>query len=519
VQASAWLVQEPGETMQDTNDAEACKHTAMPPQECQQHKLDMPTSHRDSAARSSNFSRFSTIRPPDSFYDCDSEVKHHADERASQADAGSLTWVQAALLIMGETLGTGILGLPGAAATLGWMMSAIILVLFGYFASFSGNMLARLKTQFYPESTGFADLAMVTVGPRFRTFTRFMIITNWLLLMPYYIISAGSSLKYVAPHSSLCGWQWSLIAAACYLLPSQFTTLKYVSYMSAPSLVAILVATIILIAYMFIDGAHDASGASVGFGEATHVLPRMPSDDSQVISFFTFYTSISSFVFSYQGQDMFVELMDDMADKKQAAKAVSSAYTFMSLAYGITVLAAYGNQGENTPGFLPDGLKDGPAKAVTGVLIAFHVLVAYVFTSNLVGKFFFSKVFPQSSIANASKGSLIESLPTRMRWLAVQSTLVLFSYVIANLIPNFESMQGLLGSLCAAPIVFGFPSLFFLRAHKCKDVTLSWSDAILSRLFLYVLCPLFMILGTIGAAISMVQSWSNGSTKPFSCVA
>ena len=423
------------------------------------------------------------------------------------------TWFMTSMLMVGETMGTGILGLPGAAATLGWTLAIATLVMFAFFSSFSGCLLAKVKTVYYPNAAGFADLANVTVGPRFKKFTRVLIIANWTLLLPYYIISAGSSMQGIVQSTKLCGWVSSLIAAALYLVPTQFTTLKYISYLCVPSTITIVVAAVMIIVSLFVD-----ADPSRHFGDNTELGVTLDDTQSPFLSFFQFYSAFSSFVFAYQGQDMFVEMMDEMEEPREAAKAVSFSYVFMTLSYALTVIAAYGNDGKSVPGYLPDALKEGTTKAIVSSLILFHVLVAYVITSNLVGKFFYSLAFPSTALISTWSKDWFEGLTVRARWLLVQSGLLILAYLLANLIPAFGAMQGLIGSLCGAPIVFGYPPLFYLLAHRQHGDAVDCFHNAVCWLFLTVMLPSLTILGTIGAIITIVQYFeSDAISMPFSC--
>ena len=79
--------------------------------------------------------------------------------------------------------------------------------------------------------------------------------------------------------------------------------------------------------------------------------------------------------------------------------------------------------------------------------IPWHSQVAFVLTANLVSKIFYALLFPSRPLASASTADTWQaSFPVRLRWMAVQTSLLAFAYVIANLIPAFEAMQSLLGA-------------------------------------------------------------------------
>ena len=74
----------------------------------------------------------------------------------------------------------------------------------------------------------------------------------------------------------------------------------------------------------------------------------------------------------------------------------------------------------------------------------------------------------------------------RKVWATIQISLLLFSYLIANIVPFFSSLQGIIGSALAAPIMFGWPPVFFLCCVRMKNHKLARSDMILCKWYLLV---------------------------------
>ena len=81
--------------------------------------------------------------------------------------------------------------------------------------------------------------------------------------------------------------------------------------------------------------------------------------------------------------------------------------------------------------------------------------------------------------------------------------------MLAIAIPFFADLQGLLGSLTGAPFIFGFPAFFFLRASSLANVHVGWPDYIICVLFLFVLMPLFMVVGTISELADIFGKWAD----------
>lgn len=130
----------------------------------------------------------------------------------------SYTWHHASLIIVGEVLGTGIMGLPKAMASLGWGLGMLSVTLFAATAIYSGVLLSRVRIM-YPGATGYADLAHRLGGWRFGCFTNCAILFNWSFLLPYYLMAAANGLVTAFYDADACYWQWALLVLA-FLLPA-----------------------------------------------------------------------------------------------------------------------------------------------------------------------------------------------------------------------------------------------------------------------------------------------------------
>ena len=481
-------------------------------------------------------------------------------------------WWQTSSLMVGEVMGTGILSLPYAAAGLGWVLSAISLVVFSFFSTYAGVLLSRTRTDFHPTAGSYADLAYLTGGPSFGRFTRCMVISGWILVLPYYLVAVADSLQLIWPASGMCMWQWTLIVAALLVVPLQLTTLTSISHLAGLSSVAMVASVALIIGGFGGQGSSSSSSSSVGsssssggggssgFGDGTSAWPPPASPLS-------LYGHLSAFVFAYQGQSMFLEMQSEMTTPADFPYACIVAYALMTLVYALTTVVAYGLQGADVESFLPDSLEDGPLKRIVGVCLAYHILVSYVVTAQPLSSFAYSKVFgsmrrrdeplPPSLLpppvangtgdgqhpgnghsANGHSGNghsgngngsgshaLAEhsssaaralSLGTRVRWLALQLCVLSFAVFVANGVPFFADLQSLIGALSGGPIVFGWPAIFYYRACRSHNVTVSIFDRAVIAISLFVCMPVFTILGTTSALVQ-IQSDLTAQGSALEC--
>ena len=419
-------------------------------------------------------------------------------------------WYGTSMILLAEVLGTGVLSLPYAAVTLGFASSVAFLIVFAFAANYCSLLLSHVRQQ-CPHVRSYADAATELVGVKFGKFTMGCMILNWVALAIYFVVAASDALGTVSGTAS-SGWlsckiDRTVISALVFALVVQVRDYHAISkYLSVPSFIAIIVAIVVTLVTVIIDD--ERSGEE--FASTTTVGPA-PGTDA-----FDFISAMSSIVFAYQGQSIFLELMAEMKQSSQFPRACNVAYMIMLLAYVTTTVLAYGSQGSETPGFLPNMLESGsPAAKFVGLLTFFHIVVAYVVTVQPVHVWFHSS-FRSSTLYKGDFSGTRD-------WLIITVSFTAFAWVVANLIPFFADLQSIIGSLFGAPIMFGWPTLFFYmskkREAKSFKETLSLmgtKNVIICGIMMFVFTPLFVIVGTYGGLVTLIHDTEKDG-NPFGC--
>ena len=291
-----------------------------------------------------------------------------------------------------------------------------------------------------------------------------------------------------------------------------------------------------------------ATSSSKSFGSDT-TYGVYPSDTTSILDYLE---AISAFVFAYQGQAIYFELMNEMKEPQQFPRSCYIAYSIMCCIYGVVVIIVYGYLGKtNTPEFLPDSLLNGTIiKQIVGFLVVLHITVSYVIACQPLHMYLHSTFFPSTYQQTSLLGSI--------HWFCITFGYIVIGYIVGNLIPYFADVQALIGSLFGAPIIFGWPSVFifmlyyfssssaaptigrelreadvdedsvidhptnsssstFGRSYKTIFQQMGYKHAIVCCIFLVICTPLFCLLGTIGAIQSIVEDTEQATTKPFQC--
>ena len=468
----------------------------------------------------------------------ETEAHHHTRSK----------WYQSSFILMAEIMGAGILGLPFAMSRLGWVWGLITSVLGGILCTYSGVLLSRAKHELgQDQAESYADLAYATGGRVFGDIVRGIVYLSWVAVLPYFLLACVDSLRDLFPTVVMPVWQWALVVCA-FLLPSlQLRTLHQISYLALPSTIAVVAAVGLVLASLLSSPMPAGATHSVWIPPATR--------RSNVVG------HVSSFVFAYMGHSMYFEVMREMERSAEFSKALIVSNAIMGTCYTATSVLAYQAAGSGVAGFLPDSMPAGVPKQAVGLLLAFHTAVSYLVQGQPLHRAMQRWAFPRSvdktswydppphppsppvtprhlpspapspaatpppqpspppylpphrpitRIAPSPPGNLSPSKRRRraaLDWFVCTGALLVSSAIVAVAIPFFSDLQQLLGSFLGAPLVFGCPAFFFLASSRAVGKPIATVDLVLCGLFLYILSPLFAIVGTATSLVQIHDSW------------
>mmetsp|Transcript_36668 Transcript_36668/g.70358 ORF Transcript_36668/g.70358 Transcript_36668/m.70358 type:complete len:158 (-) Transcript_36668:302-775(-) len=104
---------------------------------------------------------------------------------------------------------------------------------------------------------------------------------------------------------------------------------------------------------------------------------------------------------------------------------------------------------------------------------------------------------------------------SREDWLLVSALVLMASFLVANVVPFFEDLTVIIGSLIGAPISFGIPATFLLRAHSQGKMSITRCEqSFLCGLLVFTL--LLIVLGLNSGLVSLARKWDTFGL-PFEC--
>lgn len=175
---------------------------------------------------------------------------------------------------------------------------------------------------------------------------------------------------------------------------------------------------------------------------------------SPKLSFSAAMGAATNVVYAFTGQWMYFELMDTMAVPEDFPKVFLITGPFTLLIYLAVALLGYGFGAGNMD--LVASMPHGMPLRVTAAMLFVHVVIVYLIRSVVLSRFFHHLCHPQDV-----EERTVASYFRHGGWSVAMLT---FSYLIANSVPFFSQLLGLIGGLLAGPINFLLPIMLFLVA-------------------------------------------------------
>jgi len=376
---------------------------------------------------------------------------------------------RATLLLIAESVGSGVLALPGQAAHVGvgWFSAFFLLTVVANL--FAGRLLLLVVDEdecLRRPAGDVVDLAD-SVCPRARPYVRAIWYGNLVFTLSQYIVVMSNSLHLAGIRVNFI--LLSLLAAIVVLSSSQLSTLISITRHGLVHLS--LVATGIILALCIVKGKSPRREQARG---SAYVLDLG--------------TALSAISFAFGSQRLLLNVRREMAHAAKASCALYIAIPAFSTIYIIVVALS----GPSPADFLLDDLER--YRQLTGGLLFSHIAVSY--TLNL-----------------QALATTITRSTGKLSWSGVTTVATACCWLLANLVPQFATLASLTGALTSAPLNLAVPA--FLYWYQLRVNRLRASEG---RLFgslgpclLLALSGAILIAGTSSAAINVAQLWRQRS--------
>ncbi|KAL8770760.1 MAG: hypothetical protein Q9209_003627 [Squamulea sp. 1 TL-2023] len=438
----------------------------------------------------------------------DEELDERARRRRTSIAEGALKhnklgWRRLTVCLIVEAIALGSLSMPSAFASLGMVAGILVTVGIGLIAIYTSYLVGQVKLK-YPHVQHYADAVGLMWGRFGYELTSVMFVLFLVLLTGSHVLTGTIAWIRIVEKHELCALIWGVVSAillyALALPPTfhEFAILGYIDFAS-------------ILAAIFITMVGTGVKASNDLGDLSNVpWSAWPPSD---ISFASAFLSTTNIVFAYSFAVCQYSFMAEMHTPGDYVKSI--------WALGLIEICIYTVTGAIIYSFVGRDVSSPAILSGTTMVsrVAFGIALPVIFISGsinttVVGKYIMGRIFPKSELryVHTKKGWII--------WLGLIAGLTLVAWVIAEAIPFFNALLGLISSLFISGFTFYFPALFWFALIKegkwnanAKNIGLSIVNALV-----FLIGVVILACGSYASVEDILESYKTGSVGgSFAC--
>ncbi|KAL8952987.1 MAG: hypothetical protein Q9222_001138 [Ikaeria aurantiellina] len=444
--------------------------------------------------------------PPDNLYGeamDEATTKRRASVAEGQMKHNKLGWKRLTICLIVEAIALGSLSIPSAFANLGMVAGVIMTVGLGFIAIYISYIVGQVRLK-HPHVQHYADAVALIWGRFGHELTSVMFVLFLVLLTGSHVLTGTIAWVRIVDQPSLCALIWGFISAIllyCLALPPTFHEFAILGYIDFVSIIAAIFITMVATGVA-------ASNASGGLS-AVSWSAWPPAD----ITFAKAFLSTTNIIFAYSFAVCQYSFMAEMHTPHDYVKSIWALGLIEIFIYTLTGAIIYSFVGSDvsSPAIL------SAPKLVSRV--AFGIALPVIFISGsinttVVGKYIMGRAFPTSEVryVHTKKGWAI--------WLVLIAGLTIIAWIIAEAIPFFNALLGIISSLFISGFTFYFPALFWFSILKegkwnanRRNIALSVANALVLPIGVCVL-----VCGTYASVEDILESYKEGSVGgSFAC--
>ncbi|CAF3488219.1 hypothetical protein FGSG_08055 [Fusarium graminearum PH-1] len=434
--------------------------------------------------------------PPPSVPASKNEDAVMANEEAELIDYKTLTWWQGGIVLIAETVSLGILSLPSVLAAVGLVPGIILILVMGFLSTYSGLVLAEFREQ-YPFVQNFGD-AVEVIGKSIGMGRVFQEVFGWAQVIFQVFVMGSHLLTWTIcintlSNSSTCTIVWAVVGLAIFWVLNLPRTLKYTSYMSMASCMSITLAVLITVG----DVAHERP---IGSGSI---------EIARELGFTGAFLAVTNIAISFSSHSCFFTVINEFKEPKDWPKALAFLQIVDTVLYILAAVVIYVFVGPDVPSpALSAAGSPTMRKAIWGIAIP-TIVIAGVIYGHVASAYIFQRIFRNT------KHMIRRTKLSTFAWFGITFGIWALSMVIAESIPVFNNLLGLICALFASWFSYGLPGIFWLWMHYGN-----WFKDGKQTCRFFANCLLFLtgfLICVLGLWASIEAIAQGGSKEPWSC--
>lgn len=390
-------------------------------------------------------------------------------------------------VLITNQVGIGILSLPGIIKTLGVVPGVIAIVGIGLLSTYTAYELLQFYRK-YPTVLNVVDMARIVGGRPLEVIVAISLMINLIFTCSSATVTLSIALNTMSEHA-ICTAGWiGLSALFCWIscLPRTF---KVVARAGIPATISILGAVLIVM-------------ISLGFNDPQGAPPKGFDKEIQIIGYPTFREGLSACLnvcYAYAGNIGFVSYMAEMKDpSRDFVPALVVMQVFSIPLYVIVAVVIYCLAGQYTTSPSLGSAPPLPAKVAYGVVLPCLICTGMVFGHTGI-KYLYVFVMKKLKMTDRMTDNSIKSWGV---WTLLATVFWLAAFLVANVIPVFDSILNISSATFIAWFTFGISSVFWFHLNRGRMLD-GWKKTSLTVInALIILQSLFMNGAGLWAAIT-----------------
>ncbi|OAG37943.1 hypothetical protein AYO21_07793 [Fonsecaea monophora] len=418
------------------------------------------------------------------------------------AEFRALGWIRACIILLKLCFATGVLGIPYAMNVTGYGPGICILFGWGTMTTYYAYIMYLFRMR-YRGVHNIADGAAVMGGPIAREVAGGLFLLTWILAAGSGFIGLAQGLKILA-NGKACTVVWTMVAAVSTGIVSSIRTLGKMAVLTWIGFASIFTAVfIVVVGVTQVD--RPAAAPATGPFDLGVIAVGSPG-------FVAGLTATLNLFSGYGATPTFMPVIAEMRRPKSFPKALFTSQAILSVCYITfgTVVYVYCGQYVASPSLASAG--GTIEKIAFGISIPGFIMTSTLWI-HMAAKFLFVKILRNSPHLQSN------SIVHWSTWLGSTIGITLLSFIVAEAIPFFGFLLGLIGSLCCAPTCLIIPAFMGLYMDRGTYNT-SWRRRTICGLHLAVIAlgSFITVAGTYTTIKSIVDAYRDGTVGgAFSC--
>ncbi|GFY40902.1 amino acid transporter AVT1E [Trichonephila inaurata madagascariensis] len=205
-----------------------------------------------------------------------------------------------------------------------------------------------------------------------------------------------------------------------------------------------------------------------------------------------FFLAFGTIYFSFGGAASFPTFQNDMKNRNDFPKAATVGFAFLILLYLPVAILGYVVYGDKVQADIIDSISPSTIKSIIQVLLALHMLFAFLLVIN----------------ASSQEFEEFFKVPSKFGWkrVAIRSSMMLFIVFVAQSVPKFGKVLNLVGGSAVTLTASVFPCIFYYRLCSKRDP--NWPERnipVHEKIYLIVI----IVCGIVGGGISTYAAMND----------